>query len=334
MTDLAIAVPAKTRGEWVNDIAIPDVDPPMAYPPLILDEGPSVLFGMGESKKSILAQVAATSIATGAELIAGWRPTVSGPVLWLDYESGRRRLARRQRLLGPAPIYYEPCVRPIWDEVAYLARLALDVEAVAVIVDSIVPATAGGAASSKDAETAGKYFAAVNAIAERSLSLAHVTKDGESTMPFGSVFFHNLARLTTRARADDKGRITLTNEKHSDGDRLPPTTLIFDFGERLTIEHTTPQLTPIVLGQIVAKAGTVTTKGLTDAVRAEGYIVGKSWLALLTARAVEDKHLEQVRRGVYAATGLSVDLAMSEAAPELWTNGGLLVPPSLVGRVD
>jgi hypothetical protein len=291
------------RGQWVDDIEIPDEDPPMAYPPLVLDEGPSVLFGMGESKKSILAQVAATSIATGAELIPGWRPAITGPVLWLDYEQSRRRFARRQRLLGSAPIYYEPCVRAIWDEVDYLTLLANDTGAVALVVDSIIPATAGGALSSKDAESAGRYFAAVNEICTRSLSLGHVTKDGEADMPFGSVFFHNLARLTWRSRADAKGRMMLSNHKHTDGDRIPPVALAFDFGDRLTVTHASPHLTPALLAEIMADRGALTAPQIAKLVVAEGYVVGRSWLLELLARAVREGYVERTGRGQYTAHG-------------------------------
>ena len=54
---------------------------------------------MGEAHKSTIAQMVAASIATGAEIIRRWLATVRGPVLWLDYESSRKRFKRRQRLL-------------------------------------------------------------------------------------------------------------------------------------------------------------------------------------------------------------------------------------------
>jgi AAA domain-containing protein len=297
--------------EWVDAIDVPDSDPPMALSPVLLDEGPTVLFGMGETRKSILAQIIATSIATGAELVPGWRPIITGPVLWLDYESGRRRFARRQRLLGPAPILYVPCAQPIWADADALTALARDVGAALVVVDSIVPASAGGAISTKDAETAGVYFGAVNRIAPRSLSIGHVTKDGEATMPFGSVFFHNLARLTWRTRADDEGRVTLTNHKHTDGDRMPATTLVFDFAERLTVTHTSVQLTTAVLARIVAATGPLTFTALLTAVREEGYGAGRSWLHERVVRAVSEGALVKLSHGYYGpgpglSTGLSI----------------------------
>ena len=291
------------RAEWVEDITIPDEDPPMALAPMVPDEGPAVLLGMGESHKSTIGQIVATTMATRVEIVPGWRPAVTGPVMWLDYENSRRRFARRQRILGhpEAAILYVQCLRPIWDEADELARIARREGIVAVIVDSIVPAMSGSALSSKDAEAAGKYFAAVNAIAPRSLSLAHVTKDGEGGMPYGSVFFHNLARLTWRARADEQKRVTLTNEKHTDGDRLPPMTLAFDWDDVLTVTHTTSQLTPAILGEIVGRVGTVTTHGMAAAVRAAGYVVGRSWLAMMTGRAVDEGHLTRPSRGRYEA---------------------------------
>lgn len=287
------------RSEWVDDITIPDEPPPMALPPLMLDEGPTVLFGMGESKKSVLAQLVASSLANGSELVPGWTPTVTGPVLWLDYENSRRRVARRQRLIGPAPILYIPCVKPIWDDVADLSAEAQRIGAVAVVVDSIVAATAGGALSTKDPEAAAKYYGAVNQIAPRSLSLAHITKDGaEAVMPFGSVFFHNLARLTWRTRVDDRGRVTLTNHKHTDGDRLPSTTLAFDFGEDyLRVAHASAQLTTAVLVDLITE--TMTTGQIIKVIEAEGYNVGRSWLMDLLRTAVGEHRLSRPERGSY-----------------------------------
>lgn len=306
--------PASVRAVWVDDIDIPDEDPPMALAPLLLDEGPTVLFGMGETRKSILAQLVASSVATGQAFVPGWHPSITGPVLWLDYENSRRRFARRQRLIGSAQILYVPCARPIWDEVPYLADLVRSVGAVAIVVDSIIPASAGGAISTKDAETAGKYFAAVNAIAPRSLSIGHVSKDGESSMPFGSVFFHNLARLTWRTRADNLGRVTLTNEKHTDGDRLPATTLLLDFGDRLTVTHSSPQLTPALLGHLVGETGgTVGMTAVAKIVRESGYEPGRSWLRELVTRGVNEGHLVKLGRDRYeASTGLSTGLRALE----------------------
>lgn len=285
------------RAEWVDEIDIPDAPPPMALPPFLPDEGPTVLFGMGESKKSILAQIVATSVGTKRELVPGWTPRVTGPVMWLDYENSRRRFARRQRLMGHAPILYVGCTRPVWDEADALAATALDIGAVLVVVDSIVAAT--GAMSPKDPETAGRYFNAVNRIGSRSLSIAHITKDApDATMPFGSVYFHNFARVTWRNRADDHGRITVTNHKHTDGDRLPSTTLAFDFDEdALSVRHVNAQLTTAVLAEIVT--GPMTKGEVFAAVRNEGYNVGRSWLMDLLRSAVADGKLDRPERGTY-----------------------------------
>ena len=226
-----------------------------------------------------------------------------------------------------------PCVRPIWDDADELAKIAQVEGAVAVIVDSIVPAMSGSALSAKDAEAAGRLR---RGQCDRSaVTLDRPRHEGRrGRMPYGSVFFANLSRLSWRVRADDQKRITLTNEKYTDGDRLPPTTLVFDWDDRLTVTHTTPQLTPAVLGGIVANVGTVTAHGLADAVRAAGYPVGRSWLHLLAGRAVTEGYLERPSRGRYAATGQRVDNGVSEPTPTVWTNGGQLAGTPLTERVD
>ena len=63
-----------------------------------------------------------------------------------------------------------------------------------LVIDSIVPAC-GGADPTKP-EAASRYAAALEFIGLPALSLGHVTKADALTYPFGSVFFHNLARVT------------------------------------------------------------------------------------------------------------------------------------------
>ena len=62
-----------------------------------------------------------------------------------------------------------------------------------------VPCPACGATNPLDPEAPGQFFAAIARIGLPSLTLAHVTGAGDLSKPFGSVFWHNLARVTWSA---------------------------------------------------------------------------------------------------------------------------------------
>ena len=65
----------------------------------------TVIFGDGESYKSWLALAIALSTATGRELIPGYKPTMTGPAVYLDFEDNALEIRRRAgRLLGNTPI--------------------------------------------------------------------------------------------------------------------------------------------------------------------------------------------------------------------------------------
>ncbi len=307
---------AGLRVELVGDIDVPDQPPPMPLTPFVLDEGPAVIFGKRGAYKSWIAQMIGTSVATGRELIPGSVPVVSGPVIWADWESSRRRLAHRQRWLPAADLIYVPCEQPIWDLAEPLAALVDGAGAAMVIVDSMVMATGG--MNPKDAETATRYFGALNLICPRSLSLGHVPHDsGDSiTRPYGSVFFDNMARLTWAAVKDDFGRLTLSNHKHTDGELFTAMTLELDFDlddHRLTVRTTTPRLTTAVLAGMVT--GEMTFDAILEKVRAAGFGAGRRWLFDVIGSAVSDGSIVKARHGVYGPrTALSPALSLLEAA--------------------
>ena len=231
---------AHLRYERMGDIEVQE-DAPLAIDPYVLDEGPCILFGDGGSGKSTLALVLAASFATGHEVIPGSPPTISAPVMWLDYEAQRRTSAKRLKLMGlaHAPILYVPGLRPIADDVDRLASIA-EAEGVGlIVVDSVVLAV-GGSVSPKDAEAPTQYANAVAAIATRSIGLAHVVKSTEDDgkKPFGSGYWHNIARLTWHMKRDDDepGHVVrLTCRKRNDGEAFAPRTISFDWQNGLRV---------------------------------------------------------------------------------------------------
>lgn len=297
--------------EYLADIVVPDGEAPMALEPWLLGEGPAILFGEGGAGKSILAQAIASVVGTGRDdIIDGHTPTTIGPVVWADWEASRLRLARRQLLIGPAPIIRVNCVKPVWHEAELLRRIVEREGAIAVVIDSVIPAISGGNRSSKDAEPAGQFFNAVNAIAPRSLSIAHVTKDAgrDADKPFGSAFFHNLARLTWSIRQEERDSahvVTLLNHKRNDGDRYRPRSVQIDWTPPLRISPASLHLSPERVADIVAMLGdgeAVSRKAIEAQLAADSQVVGASFLTELLARAVTAGLLTRPRKGWYATT--------------------------------
>jgi hypothetical protein len=187
---------ARLGARWLRDV-------PHAPPPeLLLDrldaEEDTVLFGAGDTGKGVLACAWIVGLAAD-----GHR------VLVLDYENHPSEWSRRIRALGGIEaadrvIHVAPTgpdwLGPrgaIWQQQGELRELADATAATFVVVDSA--AVACGGADSLKPEAPGQYFPALRYLARPSLTLAHVTKGDDLRYPFGSVFWHNLARVTWSA---------------------------------------------------------------------------------------------------------------------------------------
>lgn len=137
-------------------------------------------------------------------------------VLILDYEGHPEEWSRRIGSLDPG-VHTSGLVRHLTPS-APIARAAAEITATCylheldyVVVDSAVMAC--GADPLKP-EAAAEYSSAILAIGRPALTLAHVTKTDDSRYPFGSVFWHNLARMTWSLTGDD-GEVLLKHRKHN-----------------------------------------------------------------------------------------------------------------------
>ena len=107
---------------------------------------------------------------------------------------------------------------PLWAQAADLRRLADAWRRLDLVVDSIVVACGG--ADPTDPGTPARYAAGLQQIGLPALSLAHVTKEGGLAYPFGSVFWHNLARATWSLELDGAGASSvLAARKDSEHER-------------------------------------------------------------------------------------------------------------------
>ena len=189
-------------------------DPPA---PLLLNrldpEGHTILYGTGGVGKGVIA---AWWIA---EMVrAGHR------VLVVDYENHPSEWARRVVGLGgpdrlidvlhvaPLTAAWGSVRGPMWVQAPDLRELAQDWQATYLVIDSIVPACAGF--DPMKPEAAALYAGGLEYIGLPALSLAHVTKAEELTYPFGSAFWHHLARMTWSLKRDGE-RAILQHRKHN-----------------------------------------------------------------------------------------------------------------------
>lgn len=181
-------------------------DPP---PPMLVDRldplGHTILYGTGGVGKGAL------SCWWIAGLVRAGRR-----VLILDYEGHPEEWSRRIAALAP-DVHASDAVRHLAPKRA-LARSAGEIARVCdthgldyLVIDSAVMAC--GTDPLKP-EAAAIYAAGLVAIGRPALSLAHVTKTDDPRYPFGSVFWHNLARMTWSLTGSDAETL-LRHRKHN-----------------------------------------------------------------------------------------------------------------------
>jgi hypothetical protein len=181
-------------------------DPPA---PMLIDRldplGHTILYGTGGVGKGAL------SCSWIVKLVQDGQR-----VLILDYERHPEEWSRRIAALHRG-VHDSDRVRhmvpadSIHKAAADIARVCAKHEIGVVVVDSAVMAC--GSDPLKP-EAAADYAAAILDIGRPVLSLAHVTKVDDARYPFGSVFWHNLARMTWSLSGDD-GEVLLKHRKHN-----------------------------------------------------------------------------------------------------------------------
>lgn len=207
-----------------------DLEPPRdIVAPYFRDEGITTVFGHGGSGKSTIGAALAVAIGTDAQLTAFARTGEKRPVIVLPYEN-RQGLKRRLRgFAGGAdtsPIRIVPpelMAGPIWEDAYHIRDLIHEAFAdwkgpsPILLIDSV--SVAIGNLNPSDAEAATQFTKAVEIIGYPAIAIAHQTKSGDTSMPFGSVFWHNGSRMTWHmARDDATGTMTLTCQKDNDGE--------------------------------------------------------------------------------------------------------------------
>lgn len=174
-------------------------------------EGHTIIHGAGGVGKGVTAT-----------WLTGQLVEAEHVVLTLDYEGHAEEWSRRyfglfgmagmERVwhVSPLAMSFEDQHGPIWATQHAIRELADAVGATYVVIDSIVTACFG--ADPMDPGTPALYASALQFIGRPALSLAHVTKEHDLRYPFGSVFWHNLARVTW-SMAKEGDQVVMTQRK-------------------------------------------------------------------------------------------------------------------------
>lgn len=214
----------------------------------LLKRHPTIWFGDGGAAKSYLALYASTVLAQAGErvLYCDWE---------FDGEDHRRRL---HRLVGPVPalphLLYLRCEQALVRMLDRVHQAVVRHRITTLVCDSLGAACLG---TPESAEAATGYFQALRELGPlHSLHLAHINRSEQGDrQPFGSAFWHNLARATWFLKRTDPGPTTdeLTvgfyHRKANTGPLRPP------FGMQLTFVGTETQIRPAPLEapELVAK---------------------------------------------------------------------------------
>jgi hypothetical protein len=203
------------------DLALPPADDLIVVDGIRLERQEACcIFGDGGTGKSLLSLYILGTLA---------RNGVQCGYIDAETHSGAQR--RRLGMLfgeGALPqISYMLADRPLVHLVDHLRRWVRDHRLQYVVLDSVAMLTAG---EPEKAEAANGYFGALRRLGIGSLSIAHVTKNGENNQqkPFGSAFYHNNFRLTWNIQRTDQDSgstvkaIGLWNRKYNNGPEFPP----------------------------------------------------------------------------------------------------------------
>lgn len=198
---------------------------------------PTLLFGDGGCGKSLIAQDIALCLAAGYGWVAPAFNITGRPlnVLYADFEANRHIIQRRHNRLTRHPakaaaegrVFYTDALGALFADRLEAFHHAITANAIdLLIIDS---AGFAGGGRPEEAETAIRFFNALNQLPVTPLVIAHQAKPPSpfappSSYPFGSIFWHNGARNiwhASRLQEPDQNSFTvLLRQTKSNADRL------------------------------------------------------------------------------------------------------------------
>lgn len=227
------------QGEPIESLTPTEEDHPAWFVlnPLLYDKNPTVLYGPGDSLKSFFALFCGCLLASG---LSGPQLAVSPDpwrVLFLDWEMSVQDVRGRVKLLkaGEPRLTREPdyrrCYQPLADDLSELKKVVSEGGYDVLIIDSL--AMAAGGQELERADSAIRFNAALRSLNCTSLIIGHTPKPQEDQKErhlYGSVFFHNLCRVSWECRREGQ-TIGLYQKKNNLGPKHDP------LGFRMELDH-------------------------------------------------------------------------------------------------
>lgn len=214
--------------------------------PILPDAETTIIYGNGETAKSLTAMFLGVAVAMGCNLPGMEFRGAPVPVMYLDYETnsgyGSRRLHAVAAGMGielqEKLFCYRRMERTLTADAVVIAEEMDRRRTGLVIVDSVGMAVGG---EINNAEAAMQLFAAFRMMGNRSkLGISHLSAgerdETNTTKPIGSTYFRNLARCTwqsVKAQDDKKGQVSilLKETKVNEDGKHPGIGLRFNFGQ-------------------------------------------------------------------------------------------------------
>lgn len=227
--------------------AVEPLDSGYLIKPLLVARQPTIWFGDGGNGKSFLALAAALTIHGDRADLLGIHPAAQLRVAYCDWEFDAWEHRKRMRsLIGaaePEPdLVYVRCFGPLREQVDRLRKVIREQDIDYLVIDSVAAACGG---EPESAEVALGFFDSIRRLGVGALCIAHTTKNPEAQeRPFGSTFWHNMARSTWLVRkeqqAGDSGlSVGMFHKKANSGPLSPPLGFQIAFGDgRTTIRRT------------------------------------------------------------------------------------------------
>lgn len=218
------------QGEPIESLAPSEADHAAWFVlnPLLYEKNATVLYGPGDSMKSFFALYCGLLLASG---MCGPNVSVAPDpwkVLFLDWEMSSQDVRGRVKLLqaGDGRLTglpdYRRCYQPLADDLPELKKVVSDGGYDVLLIDSL--AMAAGGQELERAESAIRFNAALRTLNCTSLIIGHTPKPQEDQKErhlYGSVFFHNLCRVSWECRREGQ-TIGLYQKKNNLGPKHDP----------------------------------------------------------------------------------------------------------------
>ena len=249
----------------------------------------SIIFGSGDAGKTYLCLYTALIVSIGGQFVSGeW--VEQSPVLWIDYETQRDgrtvryRMDRLARGIGinidRNMIFYKAGAGlSIPDQIDTISSFVRSEGIGLIVIDSALKASGGDV---RNELAVARYFSAIQSLGITTITLAHTTKDENTDVPFGSIFWHNephgyIWHVTRNSSDPSESILILNNKKANDGRKPQPFGVKMQFsdpdGEIIVSSHAIDNATAMAMGksrktiisEYVRQAGEATIEDIASA---------------------------------------------------------------------